>query len=147
MPSTFFDDCCLRKRNIFSVAHSCRQPPSTVVYCTPSTVVTVYILCCMASSSNTWTYLCANQTVHEAVVRMCSRKTLSAQKMHSTFARHVPSSREVLIENTLNCPCLNMSSRVTPEIRCAASLSSHRIWKPPVVTCSMHQRVVIGCLS
>ena len=28
-------------------------------------------------------------------------------------------------------------------MRCASSLSSHRIWKPPVVSCSMHQRMAI----
>ena len=33
--------------------------------------------------------------------------------------RHVASFREALIENTLKCPCLNRSSRVAPQIRCA----------------------------
>ena len=50
------------------------------------------------------------------------------------------------IENTLKCPCLNRSSRGTPQIRCASSLYSHRIWQPLVVRGSMRQQMVIGCL-
>ena len=116
-------------------AQSYRQPPSTAEYTIdgghrPHTML-YYI---------TKQHMCANQTVHDEMVRMCSWTTLSAQEMHSTFARHVPSSREVLIENALKCPCLNRMSRGTPQTR----LSSHCIWKPPVVRCSMHQRMVIG---
>ena len=43
--------------------------------------------------------------------------------------RHVASSREVLIENTLKCSRLNYRiSRGTPQIRCASSFCSLRIW-------------------
>ena len=117
----FFDDCCLWKTNIFSIVKTSHTVTVShrIQHCTPSTVVTVYKPCCMISSSNIWTYLwhmCANQTVHEEVVRMCSWTTLSAQKIPSTFARHVASPRAVPIENTLKCPCLNMSSRGTPQI-------------------------------
>ena len=152
MPSTFFDDCCLRKRNIFSIvttSNTVTVSHRPTVYSnvhhrrwSPSTYHDV----CHDQATHGH-IMCSNQTVHEAVVRMCSWTTLSAQKMHNSFARHVPSSREVLIENTLKCPCLSMSSSRTSQIRCASSLSSHRIWKPPVVRCSMHQRLVIGCLS
>ena len=41
--------------------------------------------------------------------------------------RLVASSREGLIENTLMCPCLNRSSRRTPQIRWPSSLSSLRV--------------------
>ena len=83
-----------------------------------------------------FSYLCANQTAHEEVVRMYSWTTLSAQMIHSrpTFAIHVPSSRDVLIENTLKCPCLNRSSRGTPKIKCAfiALIASHlKGWEVP----------------
>ena len=42
--------------------------------------------------------------------------------------RYIASSREIIIENTFKCPCLNSrSSRGTPQIKCASSLSSLRV--------------------
>ena len=112
VPSTLFDDCCLRKSNIFSIVTTSHTVTAThhLQQCTPLTAVTVYIPCCMTSSSNIiWAYV---RTPNSRPTRRSSKDvfvssiwtTLSVQKTHSTFARHVASSREVLIENTLKCP-------------------------------------------
>ena len=54
MPSTYFDDCCLWEKTIFSIVTNSHTVTVShrLQQCAPSTVVTVYIPCCVVSSSN-----------------------------------------------------------------------------------------------
>ena len=74
MPPTLFDNCCLRKGNIYSIvtvlcdlAPGVSQPSSTTLYAIDDDQWCT--VCSMAACCNTWTDLCAIQTVHEKAVR------------------------------------------------------------------------------